>query len=130
MRTYTNSHERGLMTHIRRSAILTMPFLAFFPFTAFAQGPQDFKDVIELFVRFLRNVFAICIALIALGIAYGVFMYFATSGNERKRTEIKGYLFWGVVGLAAVVTLWGILALLTNTFGFGTPGIPLITPPA
>lgn len=117
------------MRLLKRIAPLVFAALAF-PTLVFAQAPANFKEVIEIFVRFLRNVFALFIALIALGIAYGIFMYFASGDNERKRTEIKGYLLWAVVGLTVVVSLWGILALLSNTFGFGTPGIILITPPA
>lgn len=116
------------MRHFRNIALLLFSIFTF-PALVFAQAPANFKEVIQIFVQLLRNVFAVFIALIALGVAYGIFMYFASADNERKRTEIKGYLLWAVIGLAVVVSLWGILALLSNTFGWGTPGIPLITPP-
>jgi hypothetical protein len=90
---------------------------------AHAQAPGNFKGLMELFIRLLQGIFAILFALMAVGMIFGVVLYLMNSDNERKRTELKGYLTMGVIGITVVISLWGILALLSNTLGWGTVGI-------
>lgn len=98
------------------------------PVFAFA-APASLREFAELVVSILQNIISILFVSLAVGLLYGVIVYFANSDNDKKRMEIKGYLLWGVIGIIVVMGIWGILGLLTESV-FGTaPGIPQLTPP-
>jgi uncharacterized membrane protein YjfL (UPF0719 family) len=100
------------------------------PFVVFAQAPSTFRGAAELIIQMIKGIINILFALLAVGLLYGVVLYFLNSDNEKKRTEIKGYLLWGVIGIIVAFAIWGILALLSQTFGWGPVGIPIISPPS
>ena len=57
------------------------------------------------------------IALAVVYIVYAIVMYFikGEEGDEnRKKAGMR--ILWGIVGLAIIVSLWGIVNLLINTF--------------
>lgn len=37
--------------------------------------------------------------------------------NEEKRKQGKQYMIWGIIALFVMVSIWGLVAILTNTFG-------------
>jgi FtsH-binding integral membrane protein len=100
------------------------------PLVAFAQAPSTFREAADLFVQILKGIINILFASLAVGLLYGVILYFINADNEKKRTEIRGYLFWGVIGITVAFSLWGILQILCNTLSWCMAGIPFLTPPA
>jgi uncharacterized membrane protein YidH (DUF202 family) len=57
--------------------------------------------------------------MIALGLAYflyGVFEFLANQENEEKKTSGKSHMLWGLIGIAIMLGVWGILNLVVNTF--------------
>ena len=59
--------------------------------------------------------------LIALGVVYfvwGVVMYMIASDEEAKKAG-RDRIIFGIIGLAVIVGLWGLVAILRNTFGLG-----------
>lgn len=62
---------------------------------------------------------AILPVLIALGVlyfVYGVVTYMIGSDEEAKKKG-RDRIIYGVIGLAVIVTVWGLVAILRNTFG-------------
>lgn len=105
-------------------------FLAVLPALASAAAPATFKEAAELFLQLLQMVFVLLFSLLGVGMAWGVVLYFINADSDSKRTEIRGYLLWGIIGITVVFSLWAILTLLSSTFGWGTAGIPYISPPS
>lgn len=99
------------------------------PAPVLAAPPATFAEFILLIVLFLQRIFALLVAAAAVGVIYGVFVYFVNADNESKREQIKGFLLWAIIGLFVLASLWGILAVLSNTFGWGPAGIRVISPP-
>jgi uncharacterized membrane protein len=73
--------------------------------------------------------------LITLGVVYfiwGVVQY-VTSGDAEKKEQGQQHMIWGLIGLAVIVSIWGLIAILRNTFGvtdqnLGGGTIPIICP--
>ena len=70
--------------------------------------------------------------LVTLGVVYfvwGVVQYIMT-GDEAKKKEGRTKMIYGIIGLVVIITMWGIVGLITNTFGvsgaytFDLPDIP------
>ncbi|MDO8619852.1 MAG: hypothetical protein Q7R64_00690 [bacterium] len=62
---------------------------------------------------------AIVPVLVGLGvfvIIYGVFGYIQHSADEEKRDEAKKFIVWGVVGVFIMVSIWGFVNILINSF--------------
>lgn len=93
-------------------------------------APSTFKDVAELFVDLIKGMIAILFASLSVALVYGVILYFLNADNESKRTEIKNYLLWGVIGIIVVFGLWGILQILSDSMGWGTVGVVFLRAPA
>lgn len=116
------------MSNAARVGVSTI--VSLLPLAVYAQAPATFRDAAGLVVQMIQGVINILFALLAVGLLYGVVLYFLNADNERKRTEIKGFLFWGIIGITVAFAIWGILAILLETFGWGAAGIPLISAPA
>lgn len=57
-------------------------------------------------------------AIAFLVFAWGVIRYFFLhGGNEDKRTEGKQFMLWGILGLALLFSVWGVVNLLLSTLG-------------
>ena len=57
--------------------------------------------------------------LIALGVVYfvwGVITYFIASDEEAKKKG-RDRIVFGIIGLAVIIAVWGLVAILRNTFG-------------
>jgi formate hydrogenlyase subunit 3/multisubunit Na+/H+ antiporter MnhD subunit len=48
---------------------------------------------------------------------YGVVKFIMYAGDESKRSEGRQAIVWGLVGLVIIFGVYGILNLLTDTFG-------------
>lgn len=119
----------SLHKKLQRLLFATLPML-FVPTFAFAAAPTTFKEFAEFAVRILQSFIALLFASLAVGLLYGVVLFFANADNEQKRSEIKNYLLWGVIGVIVVMGIWGILALLRESiFGTSVVGIPQISVP-
>jgi hypothetical protein len=49
----------------------------------------------------------------------GVLMFMYNADNEKKKEESKLLMIYGVIGLAVMVGVWGIVNIVNTTFGFG-----------
>ncbi len=108
------------------SSIFLIPTLVFAQITT----PTNFREVVELLVAILKSATAVIFTFMSVGLVYGVVLYFLNADNERKRTEIKSYLLWGIIGITVVFALWGILQILSYTVGWGQVGVVFISPPS
>jgi Type IV secretion system pilin len=53
---------------------------------------------------------------------WGVVNYFfLNKGDETKRAEGKQFVFWGILGMVLLFSVWGFVNLLLSTLGI-TPG--------
>lgn len=61
---------------------------------------------------------AVVPVLIALGVVYfvyGVITYVISSDEEAKKTG-RDRIIYGIIGLAVIVAVWGLVRILVNTF--------------
>jgi hypothetical protein len=62
--------------------------------------------------------------LIALGVVYfiwGVITYVISDDEEAKQAG-RNRIIFGIIGLAVIIGLWGLVRILTNTFGVDNAG--------
>lgn len=94
------------------------------PALAWAQlGPQNFDDVISLFIGILGLAFPAIIGLTLLTFFWGLAKFLGGGGSEQSVEEGKKLMLWGIIGLFVMVSTWGIVKLLTLSF-FDTATLP------
>lgn len=68
--------------------------------------------------------------LIALGVIYfiwGVITYVISDDEEAKQAG-RNRIIFGIIGLAVIIGLWGLVRILTNTFGIENEGQEITYP--
>src|SRR3990167_6067213 len=66
--------------------------------------------------------------LIALGVVYFVWgvVTYVISNDEEAKEKGRNRIIYGIIGLAVIIGLWGLVAILTSTFQLdNTTGITL-----
>lgn len=94
-------------------------------------------DLLGKIQSILNSLIPFIIGLAVFVIIWGIFNYVAHAAEEEKRTEARQFIVWGVVGVFFMVSIWGFVAILINTFGVDTvinkdqiPQVPEFTVPA
>ncbi|HPS21297.1 MAG TPA: pilin [Candidatus Paceibacterota bacterium] len=55
---------------------------------------------------------------------WGVVQYVIGTDDETKKKKGKTFMIWGLVSLAVMTSVWGLVRILGNTFGVNTTVIP------
>lgn len=103
---------------------LIASIIAFAPAVAFAQSSAPVRDFNSLTIKansIGNTIIGILIALAVIFIVYNVLMFIIKAGTDERKTY-QNAILWGIVGLAVILSIWGLVAILTNTFGTTTGG--------
>ena len=87
-----------------------------FPFLSFAQ--VNSVQTLGAFIIGLINTVAVPVvfALAFIVFIWGVFMYFILGGHdEEKQAKGKGLMLWGLIGFFVMVSVWGLVHILTGS---------------
>lgn len=101
------------------------------PLFAFAQqggiqtiGCSNAGDISYIICRISGFINSIIPILISLGVVYfiwGVISY-AIAKEEEAKKEGRARIIYGIIALLVIVSIWGLVAILQNTFGIGSAG--------
>lgn len=86
------------------------------PTFASAQPPQNFDEVVNIFISIADLAFPVLVALALLIFFWGLTKFMAGGGNERSVEEGKKLMFWGIIGLFVMLSFWGIARILSCSF--------------
>ena len=93
--------------------------VAFVPGIASAQtlaSLNNINDVSNKFTGILNQITILLISLAVLWIIISVVRYLIAGGDSEKRKEGGLRILWGIVGLFVIVSIWGLVSILTNSF--------------
>ena len=70
-------------------------------------------------IYIIRPIIILLFVLAALLFFFGLakFILNTSGGNEEGKKEGKRHMLWGIIGIFIMVSVYGILKILTNTFG-------------
>lgn len=80
---------------------------------------MTFKGYVDGIIDLLNTVVAPVIFALAFAVfVWGVVNYFFIhGGDDKKRSEGREFALWGVIGLAALFSVWGFVNILLSTLG-------------
>jgi uncharacterized membrane-anchored protein len=90
-----------------------------------ANDLKNFNGIINYFsCTLVKSVIPLLLTLSVVGFIWGIIQYFLNPDNEEKRKSGKSFMFWGLISLFVIVSIWSLVGVLSNTLDFGTPMIP------
>lgn len=92
--------------------------LAAVPFVASAQGvANDIESLINFFSDLFNSwLIPLMISLALIYLIYAVVRYIQATEDSQGKEERKQQIFWGIVGLFVIITVWSLVAIVANTF--------------
>ena len=81
------------------------------------EGPR-IEDIMATISRILDFAIPILITVAVVYFIWGVIQYTVSQDEEAKKGA-RNKIIQGLIGLFVIVAFWGIIALITNTFGVG-----------
>ena len=111
--------------------ILTILTLAL-PQLSFAEAPltNSILGIVEFLVFLASQILPLIIIAALVLFLFGIAKRFFWGGDDGVKSG--QYILWGIVGLFAMVSVWGLVNLLRNTFKLNnevTPDAPRIIRP-
>jgi hypothetical protein len=90
--------------------------LAGSPLLAFAQQLTDINSVASKAVNIGNLIVGLAISIAVLWIIVNVVRYLIATNDPEKRKQGGYGILWGVVGLFVILSIWGLVAILRNSF--------------
>jgi len=86
--------------------------------------PTNFQDVMNLFMKMIGQAMVLLYAAAFAAFFYGLVKFIFNAEDTAKIGEYREWMVWSVITLFVMITLWGIVGVLVNTFGIS----PLLIP--
>src|SRR5438876_999031 len=96
------------------------------PMVALAQqfDISTFQGAYDAIVSIINNyIFPILLAIAVLVIAWGIFKFILHAGDEGERASGRALILWGIVGLFLMLSIWGLVNILYNSFALNRTAI-------
>jgi hypothetical protein len=91
----------------------------FAPVLVFAQTQVVITDANSLTTKLVaigNVIIYLLISLAVIFIIWNVVMFLVRGNDPTKRTDALKSIGWGIVGLAVILSIWGLVNILTGTF--------------
>lgn len=115
------------------SAIITGSLAVFaVPFVSFAQVVTDLTGVGGWIINLINNVLVpVLFAVAFIVFIWGAFTTFILGANDDDvKTKGKNLMLWGLIGFFVMVSIWGLVNILTGSIQFGQTVGPTTVPGA
>lgn len=67
-----------------------------------------------------QSVVPLLFGLATVGFIWGVIQMVINPEDAEKRKQGKQYMIWGLIGLFVMLSVWGLVAILTATFSINS----------
>lgn len=67
-------------------------------------------------------IFAVAVALFV----WGVVQYVINANDEKERTRGRQFMIWGIIALVVMVSVWGLVSIVTHTFNVDSSFLPQV----
>lgn len=95
------------------------------PLLSSAATINNADDIITMLFRYGNIAINILISFAVLYLIYAIVRYVIMAGDAEKRDEAKSQILWGVVGLVVILSIWGLVRIVRNTFYTGPNVAPI-----
>ena len=87
------------------------------PGVTYAQAGSDARSLVTFLTELItKNLIPLFIALGLVYTIWAVVMFIAADPESTEREEKKQQIFWGIIGLFVIMSIWGLIAVIGNSF--------------
>ena len=76
----------------------------------------------------VQSIVPLLFALAIVGFIWGVIQMVINPEDAEKRKQGKQFMVWGIIALFVMVSVWGLVQIVSNTFGIN-PIVPQLSIP-
>ncbi len=119
------------MKKVLALASLTLATFAL-PLVSLAQPVKNVSDAGTLLINTINNVLVpVLFAVAFIVFLWGAFQTFIFgAGSDESKEKGKSLMLWGLIGFFVMVSIWGLVNILTGTVNFGENRGPSTMPGA
>ena len=99
--------KKRLIKDLATTALIFSPLLA---------GAENIITLIGTFQGILGAIIPFFMILATVIFLWGVIQYITAGGEEEKIKSGRTYMLWGIIALFVMIAVWGLVAVLENTF--------------
>ena len=92
--------------------LMAMPFAA--------GAVESINDLFNLTEDIINKLAPLLIAIAVIILLIGIINYIRAGDDEEKRAKGKNEMIYGIIGLFVMVSIWGLVAILSGTFNLST----------
>jgi hypothetical protein len=104
-----------MFTLKKYSSYVFIAGLAVLPAVASAQEITDFKSLVAALVGMANSLVPVIFSIAGIVFIWGIVKFIAKADSEAERAKGKQLMIWGIVGLAVMMSVWGLALLLKNS---------------
>jgi hypothetical protein len=101
--------------HMKKVVKIVAGSLWALPFMAFAQNVNYISKLISDAQYLLDRLVVLLIAFAVVWFIWNV-IRFTMAEDEEGKSKAKSQMIWGIVALAVIVSIWGLVAILQSIF--------------
>lgn len=114
---FNNINNTGAVQSIKATKAVALP-------QASCGSITNFTSLVTCIAGLINAVIYLLIGIAVLLFIAGLVKYITAGGDEKQVTEAKNYILFGIIAIFVMVSVWGLVAILTNTFFSGGVAIP------
>lgn len=101
--------------------ILAGVLVSLFPVVALAAQGDWVSNIFLMIGGWVKLAVPLIISLAVVWFLWNVFIFMSTA-DEEKKGRAKTGMIWGVVAIAVMVSIWGLVGVLSSIFNVGPGG--------
>ncbi len=109
-----------------RFSIPVFSMISFTPLIALAQNATNANGVLDNISNFLSALLPLLVSIGVIYFVWGVVQYVINDSDEAKKKG-KDRIIYGIIGLAVILSIWGLVNILIATFGVGGGNVPNVS---
>lgn len=86
---------------------------------------MDFKGLVNKIIEQTSILPGFIIGLAVIYFIYNVFLYIQSGSNPKQAEEATKMITYSIVFIFVMISVWGLVNLLVNTFNLDTNPIPI-----
>ena len=87
-------------------------------------GIKSLTDLINFFTcTLMQGIIPLLVALAMAGFVYGIIKFFLNPDSEEQKKAGKNFMIWGLVAMFVIVSIWGLVGIVSKTFLPNSPGV-------
>ena len=101
---------------MKKAKSFILAALIIFPAMVFAQkSVTDAGTLYNAIVYIVNLTMQLLIGLAVFILAWGIFKFIYNAGDEAARAEGRQLILWGIIGIFAMVSVWGLVNIIAGT---------------